>query len=79
MCVSEGFWIGDAERRGSFEEVTDEAQRTGQRKFGRWWYRAAEPNFPPPLSSGGGTVDRGSDGSSGGGSFCFLATTSTEE
>lgn len=41
MCVSEGIRIGDAERKGSFEEVTDEAPGTGQRKFARWWYRAA--------------------------------------
>ncbi len=56
MRVSEGFRIGDAERKGSFEEVTDETQGTGQRKFTRRWYRAAERNFSP--SSASGTVDR---------------------
>ena len=27
--------------------MTDEARGTGQRKFARWWYRAAERNFSP--------------------------------
>lgn len=57
MCVSEAFWIGGTERKGSFEEVTDEAQATGQRKFAWWWYRATERNFSPLSTSG--TVDRG--------------------
>lgn len=35
MRVCEGFWIGDAERKGSFEEVTDETRGPGQRKFAR--------------------------------------------
>lgn len=34
-CVSEGFLVGDAERKGSFEEVTDDTPGTGQRKFVR--------------------------------------------
>ncbi|XP_069560534.1 ankyrin repeat and SAM domain-containing protein 1A isoform X9 [Brachyistius frenatus] len=76
VCVSEGFRIGDAERKGSFEEVTDDAQGTGQRKFARCWCRAAEPNFPPPPPlhpCAPAAPWTGTDGSSGGGSFCLVA------
>lgn len=48
MCVClNGLGLGTQKRKGSFEEVTDEARGTGQRKFARWWYRAAERNFSP--------------------------------
>lgn len=52
--LSEGFQIVDAERKGSFKEVTDE-EGSGQRKFARWWCRAAERNFSSLSASG--TVD----------------------
>lgn len=48
VYVSEGFRIGDVDRKGSFEEVTDEVQGTGQRKFTRCWCGAAERNFSSP-------------------------------
>lgn len=53
LCVSEVFETVDAIRKCSFKEVTDETRGTGQRKFARWWYRAADRNF-----SSGGTVDQ---------------------
>lgn len=53
VCVSvcevylKGFGLEMKREKGSFEEVTDGFQGTGQRKFARCWCRAAEPNFSP--------------------------------
>lgn len=56
LCVSEVFETVDAIRKSSFKEVTDETRGTGQRKFARWWHRAAERNFSSLSASG--TVDQ---------------------
>lgn len=64
---AEGFRLVGTEEKGSFKEVTDEARGTGQRKFARCWYGAADQTFPPaaPWIRINGSI--------GGGSLCFLS------
>lgn len=62
LCASEVFETVDARRKCSFKEVTDETRGTGQRKFARWWYRAAEPNFSPQRHRGSGRSDPAAEG-----------------
>lgn len=64
---AEGFRLVGTEEKGSFEEVTDGARGTGQRKFARCWNRAADQTFPPAAPW------IGINGCIGGGSFCFLS------
>lgn len=69
VCVCLKGFIGDEERKGSFEEVTDDSRKTGQRKFTRQWCRAAERNFSLARAAA-----RGSEGA-----FVFHHSSSAEE